>query len=76
VQINESASRNVSYFSFQSNTNLYLTFVINDPQVKPFGVTLFAAVSGAPACRIRPNSYVRFISRPSQTSWQPWMLQI
>jgi len=36
------------------------------PQVKTIGVTLFAAVSGAPACSIPPNGYVSFISRPSQ----------
>jgi len=33
---------------------------------KTIRVTLFAAVFGATACCIRPNSYVSFISRPSQ----------
>jgi len=33
---------------------------------KTTGVTLFAAVFGAPACCIPPNGYVSFISRPSQ----------
>jgi len=33
---------------------------------KTIGVTLFAAVFGAPACCIPPNSYVSFISRTSQ----------
>jgi len=33
-------------------------FVINALQVKIIGVTLFAAISVAPACCIRPNGYV------------------
>jgi len=44
---------------------------------KTIGVTLFAAVFGAPAFCIPPNGYVSFISRPSQIPlWQPWILQI
>jgi len=40
--------------------------IINDRKVKTIGVTLFAAVFGAPACCIPPNGYVSFLSRPSQ----------
>jgi len=41
------------------------------------GVTLFAAVFGAPSCCIAPNGYVSFISRPSEISLsEPWVLQI
>jgi len=42
------------------------------------GVTLFAAVSDAPACCIPPNGDVDFISRPSQKylSDNSGMLQI
>jgi len=33
---------------------------------KKIGITLFAAVFGAPTCCIPPDVYVSFISRPSQ----------
>ena len=48
--------------------NLYLTVCNQCPQVKIIEVTLFATVSGTPACCIPLICYVSFMSRPSQKS--------
>jgi len=62
AQINETASRNLSYFRFQPDRNLYLTFCNQWRQMKTVGVTFFAAVFGTPACCILSHLMVMWAS--------------